>query len=381
MTQLRPKKWAFELNNLRARPEGKKGVYVAHYRVNGQHAMRSLGTKRLERARMVAIELDRSLEAGEYSPRPANHELGEAITMFLAAKEIDGLAPKSSRKYTTELRNLESFALENSVRTVRQVDESFLAKYRHHRAKNNLLQQHRALHPKTAYTATMIVVSFLRWTVRRKMIPANPLQDVKISKPPFQRKYAPSLAVINTILEKASEPTKTILSVLAFTGMRSGELQALTIGDVDLSAGWLRVQTFKTKLTRIRPIRKVPIHPRLKPILLSHLKVRKGHPSEPLFVAKPSKKYPEGQHVINTKKLNDHLKRVARSVSVLVGRMDDGIVIHSFRHGFETIAVNSNIPQRVIDTWLGHTGDRSMGSVYYRLDETDSLTFMAKVGF
>jgi len=40
-------------------------------------------------------------------------------------------------------------------------------------------------------------------------------------------------------------------------------------------------------------------------------------------------------------------------------------VIHSLRHYFETVTLNSNVPQRVIDAWLGHSSDRSMGSVYY----------------
>lgn len=41
----------------------------------------------------------------------------------------------------------------------------------------------------------------------------------------------------------------------------------------------------------------------------------------------------------------------------------------------------AGIPQRVIDTWLGHRSDRSMGSVYYRLSDTDSRAFMEKVPF
>lgn len=36
-----------------------------------------------------------------------------------------------------------------------------------------------------------------------------------------------------------------------------------------------------------------------------------------------------------------------------------GFVIHSLRHFFETFAVNAGIPQRVIDTWLGHRSDKS----------------------
>ena len=55
--------------------------------------------------------------------------------------------------------------------------------------------------------------------------------------------------------------------------------------------------------------------------------------------------------------------------------------IHSLRPFFETFTVNAGIPQRVIDTWLGHRSDTSMAAVYYKLSDADSRSFMAKVPF
>jgi integrase len=67
-------------------------------------------------------------------------------------------------------------------------------------------------------------------------------------------------------------------------------------------------------------------------------------------------------------------------LEVPAGR-EAGFVIHSLRHFFETFTVNEGIPQRVIDTWLGHRSDKSMAAVYYKLSDTDSQSFMAKVPF
>lgn len=39
------------------------------------------------------------------------------------------------------------------------------------------------------------------------------------------------------------------------------------------------------------------------------------------------------------------------------------------------------IPQRAINNWMGHTGDKSMGSVYYQLADKASQDFMTKVPF
>ena len=79
--------------------------------------------------------------------------------------------------------------------------------------------------------------------------------------------------------------------------------------------------------------------------------------------------------------MNERFQGVVSRLGMPVGRNNDGFVIHSFRHFFERVCVNAGIPQRVIDTWLGHRSDKSMGSVYYSLSEPESQAFMTKVPF
>jgi len=43
---------------------------------------------------------------------------------------------------------------------------------------------------------------------------------------------------------------------------------------------------------------------------------------------------------------------------------------------FETYCVNEGVPQRVVDAWMGHVGDKSMSAVYYHLSDEDSQKFM-----
>jgi integrase len=93
-----------------------------------------------------------------------------------------------------------------------------------------------------------------------------------------------------------------------------------------------------------------------------------------------SQRYPQGDHHLNVKRLNEDFLRVVAALDLPAGR-DGGFTLHSLRHFFETFAVNAGIPQRVVDTWLGHRSDRSMAAVYYRLTEEDSQRFIAKVPF
>jgi integrase len=55
------------------------------------------------------------------------------------------------------------------------------------------------------------------------------------------------------------------------------------------------------------------------------------------------------------------------------------VVLHSSRHFFETVCINAGVPQRAVDDWLGHAGDRSMSAIYYKLSDQDSQRFMKQV--
>ena len=85
--------------------------------------------------------------------------------------------------------------------------------------------------------------------------------------------------------------------------------------------------------------------------------------------------------MLNVNKLNSRFLAVLRRLGLPVGRAAYGFTLHSLRHFFETFTVNNRIPQRVVDAWLGHTGDRSMGAVYYRLSDEESERFMFEVPF
>ena len=47
----------------------------------------------------------------------------------------------------------------------------------------------------------------------------------------------------------------------------------------------------------------------------------------------------------------------------------------------ETYALNNEVPQRAVDIWQGHTGDKSMSTVYYSLSDEESQKFMKGLPF
>lgn len=164
--------------------------------------------------------------------------------------------------------------------------------------------------------------------------------------------------------------------MLAFAGMRVGELQRLRREDIDLAGGWVHVRSRPGAETKTRESRKVPVHPRLR-AALERVPRSAG---VWFFAAGPSRKHPAGGNWINPKRVNDQLARLLGRLDLPAGR-EAGFVVHSLRHFFETLCVNAGVPQRAVDAWLGHHSDKSMGAVYYGLLDADSQAFMARVPF
>jgi len=130
-------------------------------------------------------------------------------------------------------------------------------------------------------------------------------------------------------------------------------------------------------LGQLHRSRKLPIRARLRPLLEPMSKRKRPW----FFTAGPGRKYPAGDHWINPKRLDESFLKLVKSLKMPTGRDGAGFTIHSLRHFFETFCTNNGIPQRVVDTWLGRTGDPSMGANYYKLSDEESQSFMLKVPF
>lgn len=292
----------------------------------------------------------------------------QAVDDYIAFLEAESRARKTIVKYRGVFDLFVDYLARHRVTRLSQVTAAHFDRYRAERKETK--------HQKTVYCDGVIIKQIFKWARTRKLIIDNPLADITLNKPPLEPKAGPSLTQVNEILARAKEPLRGQLAVLAFTGMRAGELQRLRVKDVDLVGGWLHIVSRPGGETKTRTSRKVPIHPRLRTVLEALPTERR----EWLFTAGPSPKYPEGGHHINVKRLNEQFTRLVTRLEMPAGR-ESGFVTHSLRHFFETFAVNAGIPQRVIDIWLGHRSDKSMAAVYYRLGDAESQSFMAKVPF
>jgi integrase len=349
-------------------PRGKKQIWCADFWRDGNHCRQSLKTANKKVALQKAMQLELDLVHGTFHRPPAPVSVRQAVDDYLTYLTTEGRARKTLVKYRGILDNLIAFLSAHNATRLSQITAVLFDRFRASRKQER--------HPKTMYCEAIVIKQFLKWAKTRKLLGDNPLADFKLSKPPLEPREGPSLDQLNRILAALTDPKRTMVALLAFTGMRSGELQRLKPEDVDLAGNWIHIRSREGAETKTRLSRKVPIHARLRPLL----EALSRRPRPWLFTMPPSRRYPAGDHHLNVKRLNEDFLRVVASLGLPKGR-EGGFTLHSLRHFFETFTVNEGIPQRVVDTWLGHRSDRSMAAIYYRLKDEDSQRFMGKVPF
>ena len=357
-------------NKITIFPRGKKGIYTAEFFYDGEHRRKSLKTCNKKIAIDRATKLGNELLDGTYQKSDSEIRIEDAIERYTESLTTDGRARKTLVRYRGVLTKLMEFSEKKKKRLLRQITASLFDQFRAERSSK--------VSVRTLYHEGTICKTFLYWCVSRGLLKQNPLEKVKLNKPKPRLRPSPSLQDVQKILMDCTEGQKILYEALAYTGMRSGELRTLRKEDVDLKQNWIHVVSRDdAERTKTGESRKIPIHPELRTLL----EKRSAAPGPWYFTAEPSNKFPAGDHWINPKKLNERFLGVAERVGLPIGRDALGYTLHSLRHFFETHCVNQGIPQRVIDTWMGHQSDRSMAAVYYHLSDEDSQAFIRQVDF
>lgn len=352
-------------------PRGKKKIYCADFWQEGKHKRVSLETRNKKIATQRAVKIDAALASGTYAAAPPPVSIEAAVAKYLDYLESEGRARRTIVRYTGELNGFREFCAERQVVQLGKITMLLFDEYRKNR---------REIHAeRTVFHESVVVKQFLKWCRLRKLVGNNPLEDYRFQKPLFEPKGGPSLIQVNSVLKLSDEPRHTQFAVLAFAGMRSGELQRLQRADVDLAGKWLHVVSRGDELnTKTRLTWKVPIHERLLPLLRAAQAAGKH---TWFFTAGASKRYPNGGNWINPKRLNEQFQTILSEAGIPAGRNQDGFTLHSLRHFFKTHCINCGVPKPVVDIWQGHKIDGTVGAQYYKLSEEESQRFMKMVSF
>ena len=177
---------------------------------------------------------------------------------------------------------------------------------------------------------------FAGWLVERRYLQRSPM--IGISVPRRERRLPRVLAwsqVEQIVADERKPRDRAILALLAYGGLRRGEVMAADVGDYSREAPSLMVHG-KGNKDRVVPLHAVVAQAALD----AYLATRRGlAPEHPLFVSWRGR--------ITKQVMVLLCKRVSRRI----GRR---LHPHLFRHTFATELLNRRADLRVIQTLLGH---------------------------
>jgi integrase len=222
---------------------------------------------------------------------------------------------------------------------------------------------------KTRHHESVVIKQLVNWACARGIISDNPLKALRLPKARARPQPCFLLEQVDAVLRAANEPSRSMFAVLAFTGMRVGELQWLSWDDIDFERSVIHVRSKERWSPKSGRDRVVPTHPRVRSVLEL---LPKGH--RWVFTAAPSEKYPEGGRQINAGHLLAKLKAVLRKLGIREGKL------HTFRHFFISHCANNGVEPFKLMKWVGHS-DLSVILQYYAVSDAESQRAMQRISF
>ena len=200
--------------------------------------------------------------------------------------------------------------------------------------------------------AAHVIKSFsaaLTWAVMKGWIPDNPAGKIKKIKDGRRDRYL-SAEEKNRLIDafialrregEISDQQYDILSLIALTAARRGEILALKWSEVDLTHGYLILPPARHKTGGATIPKRISINPEARTILAQIASREDRHPTY-VFPAQRSD--------------SGHVEAVRHSWSKILERAGiENMTVHDFRHAYASFAINSGAPLAHIGINLGHS--------------------------
>ncbi len=199
--------------------------------------------------------------------------------------------------------------------------------------------------------------------VKKGIIAKSPMVDMKKPKTTQKREKTRALTIeeqnklLNVLLtEDIKYSHQLLLSML--TGMRMGEINALTINDINLNFKWININKTITRGEKGQAIMgdtaKTDAGTRNIPMTSDVLHLVK----EVLFIAGANNllftKDNDGKTLLNTAEINNAFKRVLKRYDIIDNAINGRITCHSLRHTYATRCIESGMQPNTLKKLLGH---------------------------
>ncbi|ABB15009.1 site-specific tyrosine recombinase XerD [Carboxydothermus hydrogenoformans] len=276
--------------------------------------------------------------------------MAEELKAFLNYLLLErNYSPNTIAAYERDILDFQEFLQGKSFLSVNEVDlKQFLV---------DILRKNRSR--RTAARKMVALRSFYRFLKRCGFIKENPALSLEIPKIP---KTLPEVLTVDEVFkviegQENSTPTglrnRALLELFYGAGLRIGEIAGLTLNDLDLTQGYVRV-TGKGRRQRIVPLGKYALDS-LK------LYLEAGRPA---FKPKSEKLF------LNQQGAGLTVRGIRYLISQIVKKagLNRKITPHTFRHSYATHLLEGGADIRAVQELLGHK----------RLSTTEIYTHLSK---
>ena len=206
------------------------------------------------------------------------------------------------------------------------------------------------LSPRSVIAVHRVTSMVLKWAVETDRLVRNPAERLPLPRPVRSKHVYLTHADVEA-LACAAGRSRVLILTLAYTGLRFGEVAALTVGSVDLDGRRLRVtQAWAGQNTGTPYLAEPKTHERRKvglpPFLVEELRVlvTGREPGAWLFTS------PYGSAL----NLPNWRRREFDTAVRRAGLEVRGLTPHSLRHTAASLAIAAGADVKVVQTMLGH---------------------------
>lgn len=228
--------------------------------------------------------------------------------------------------------------------------------------------------------------SLFRFATQRGWIRTDLLYEVDVLREPTVLRQRPSPSALNEMIDSAeNERDRALIATLIHTALRRNEVLSITVGDLDLPNGWMRVYISKSKVEDQLPVTS-NLDRELRRWLLAYASAlgRQLSPEDHLFPAKKAGVYQWRTNADGTRtkyrtsdrwvpdRAMSHPERAVKAALAAAGRPTKGEGCHTLRRAaarafFDELTGEGGYDAalRVVSAWLHHknstTTERYLG--------------------